>query len=260
MTTLKLFSLFAILYLLSSCAGGASIIKKEDGFEEYSFGVVALVQPRYEEDGTTESDPTDMNSYSRSSVGEPHDVYCSGFFVSNREILTAAHCVQRLEMVNTFFGPDYEASDESPVGDIRKITTYSQYKLDGGDFISYKLVKVSKFDRKQDVALLEILPNQSVGFHKTFAMGKPPSMGDKVFAIGHPSGLAWTLTQGIISSEKRNYDGQIIIQTSTMTFFGNSGCPLIDADGKAVGVASMIARTPHLALYTHVDVLRNFIN
>jgi S1-C subfamily serine protease len=243
-----------------NCGGASTQIKSEDSFEEYSFGVVALVQPALSADGVSESDPSDLDNYSRNSTGEEHEVYCSGFFVSDREILTAAHCVQRLQFIESIFGSGFEATDESPVGDIRKISTYSQYRLDGGNFLSYKLVKVSKYNREQDVALLELLPNQSPGFHKVFKIGKSPHLGDKVSAIGHPSGLAWTLTQGIISSEKRFIDKQAIVQTSAMTFFGNSGCPLIDANGNAIGVASMIARTPHLAFYTHVDVIREFIN
>lgn len=260
MNILKIFSFVSLVVLNVNCAGQVPVLKTDNKFEDLSYGVVALVQPSFASDGITSSDPTDLEIHSRNSSGEEHDVYCSGFFIKDNTIMTAAHCVQRMELVLSLFGAGYEAKDESPVGDLRKISTYAQYKDSQGRFTEYKLVKVVKYDRKQDLALLELLPNQSAGYHLNFNLGAAPRLGDKVSAIGHPSGLAWTLTQGIVSSEKRDYDGQLILQTSTMTFFGNSGCPLIDSNGNAVGVASMIARTPHLALYTHVDSMKIFVD
>lgn len=246
-------------FFVTSCSVPLNHIQPNDSFEEYNFGIVALIGPEFDKDGNP-SDPTNLEEFSRNSQGEDHYVYCSGFFVSHSQILTAAHCVERMEAVAGIFGYVYRPKNESPVGDLRKISTYSQYNLDDQSFNHYKLVRVKKFNKEQDIALLEIVNGEPLGYKKIFSFGASPHSGDKVYAIGHPSGLPWTLTSGLVSAGKRNLDGQIVTQTSALTFFGNSGCPLIDMNGRAIGVASSIARTPHLAFYTHVDVLKEFIN
>lgn len=66
---------------------------------------------------------------------------------------------------------------------------------------------------------------------------------DDVYAIGHPGGLDWTITEGIISHTNRN--GRIgpyvrIIQHSATIAQGSSGGPLINTDGKVVGVNTYV--------------------
>ena len=76
--------------------------------------------------------------------------------------------------------------------------------------------------------------------------------GDRVYAIGCPQGAdyAWTVTQGIISSPMRDLkiyntstgvlDKKMkVIQTDTPVNPGNSGGPLINADGQVIGVITM---------------------
>lgn len=67
--------------------------------------------------------------------------------------------------------------------------------------------------------------------------------GQAVWAIGHPYGLTWTLTDGIVSSLNRRapgMDGSYYIQTNTSINPGNSGGPLFNADGEVVGINSAI--------------------
>lgn len=74
--------------------------------------------------------------------------------------------------------------------------------------------------------------------------------GQWVWALGHPYGLTWTLTDGIISSTLRadpedanpninNY----YIQTNTSINPGNSGGPLFDMNGKVIGINTGIVGT-----------------
>lgn len=71
-------------------------------------------------------------------------------------------------------------------------------------------------------------------------------VGQKVFAIGNPFGLDWTLTTGIISALNRELPtetGAVIerlIQTDAAINPGNSGGPLLDSAGRLIGVNTAI--------------------
>jgi serine protease Do len=65
-------------------------------------------------------------------------------------------------------------------------------------------------------------------------------------AIGHPEqGGLWTLTTGVISAEVDNFNGvkgKHVFQTETGLNRGNSGGPLLDGEGRMIGVNTAIAR------------------
>ena len=64
-------------------------------------------------------------------------------------------------------------------------------------------------------------------------------IGQPVFAIGNPLGLERTLTQGVISTTQRNFDGLTYIQTDTPINPGNSGGPLFNSRGEVIGITNM---------------------
>lgn len=70
--------------------------------------------------------------------------------------------------------------------------------------------------------------------------------GQKVFAIGNPFGLDWTLTTGIISALDRSLAGESgtliehLIQTDAAINPGNSGGPLLDSAGRLIGINTAI--------------------
>jgi S1-C subfamily serine protease len=72
-------------------------------------------------------------------------------------------------------------------------------------------------------------------------------VGQKVYAIGNPFGLDWTLTTGIVSALDRSQpteDGQGVIehlvQTDAAINPGNSGGPLLDSAGRLIGINASI--------------------
>jgi putative serine protease PepD len=81
-------------------------------------------------------------------------------------------------------------------------------------------------------------------------------VGDPVIAVGAPLGLPGTVTQGIISARNRPVAaGQAsetsfinALQTDAAINPGNSGGPLLDAQGRVVGVNAAIARIPGATL------------
>jgi S1-C subfamily serine protease len=99
-------------------------------------------------------------------------------------------------------------------------------------------------DRSHDLAVIKIsAPDLTAA---TLGDSKNLVVGQKVYAIGNPFGLAGTLTQGIVSSIRSvsEPDGTKIdeaIQTDAAINPGNSGGPLLNYHGEVIGINSIIA-------------------
>lgn len=74
----------------------------------------------------------------------------------------------------------------------------------------------------------------------------PPRVGQLVIAIGNPYGLDFTVTAGVVSALNRSlpldHDTKLnqLIQTDTPINPGNSGGPLVDVQGRVVGITTAI--------------------
>ena len=99
---------------------------------------------------------------------------------------------------------------------------------------------------EHDIAVLKI----GVGFKglRPIPVGTSGDLkvGQRVYAIGNPFGLDWTLTSGIVSALNRSLnedDGSLLehlIQTDAAINPGNSGGPLLDSAGRLVGMNTAI--------------------
>src|SRR5437773_3579978 len=102
-------------------------------------------------------------------------------------------------------------------------------------------------DRSHDLAVVQIkAPELSA---MTLGDSRNLQVGQKVYAIGNPFGLAGTLTSGIVSSIRsvQEPDGVTIdeaIQTDAAINPGNSVGPLLNSRGEVIGINTMIASTP----------------
>jgi len=65
--------------------------------------------------------------------------------------------------------------------------------------------------------------------------------GQRLYTIGNPSGMAFTLTSGVYSGERVNAERRLL-QTDAPINPGNSGGPLLTEDGRVVGVNTMVLR------------------
>jgi serine protease Do len=98
-----------------------------------------------------------------------------------------------------------------------------------------------------DLALLKIdagkkLPVLMLGDSDTLRIGDP------VLALGNPLGIGLSVSAGIVSALDRNiretaYDD--FIQTDAAINHGNSGGPMVDLDGKVVGIDTALYSSPH---------------
>lgn len=97
-------------------------------------------------------------------------------------------------------------------------------------------------DEKYDLAFL--LPPDQVTDFPDLKLGDYNSLkdGDEVVAIGHPYGLNYTATQGVVSRVDRVQQGIRYIQIDAAINPGNSGGPLVDDEGAVVGVNTFIIK------------------
>ena len=104
--------------------------------------------------------------------------------------------------------------------------------------------KVIGVDPKTDLAVLKISSFRSLP-QPSFGTSRDAEVGQWVMAIGNPYGLQGTVTVGVISGVERSDLGittyENFIQTDASINPGNSGGPLIDLDGKIIGINTAVA-------------------
>ena len=104
--------------------------------------------------------------------------------------------------------------------------------------------KVIGIDKETDLAIIKIDAPHDLPVMK-FGDSNAAQVGDWVLAIGSPFGLDQTVTAGIISKKERDSQTftsfQRFLQTDAAINRGNSGGPLVNMHGEAIGVNSQIA-------------------
>ena len=166
-----------------------------------------------------------VTSDSNSPFGLPQQGTATGSgFAINKDgyIVTNAHVVEGAKSVEVSF-------DEN-----------------GGDSIP---AEVKGVDTSADIAVLKVNPDDVKGGIKTIPLGDSSNLqvGDPVIAIGNPFGYTRTVTTGIVSGLQRQIQAPNgftighVIQTDASINPGNSGGPLLDANGRVIGINSQIA-------------------
>lgn len=106
------------------------------------------------------------------------------------------------------------------------------------DKTKVEVFAVAAFDEAADIAIIRIESPPSIQPLELGVNGLP-AVGAKVYAIGNPLGLANTLSDGLVSGQ-REFDGMTAIQTTAPISPGSSGGPLLDSDGRVVGVTTFL--------------------
>ncbi len=133
----------------------------------------------------------------------------SGFFVGKNQIATNFHVIEG-----------------AAKGTAKQVGKYTKYTIEG----------ISATDKKNDLAILKV----------TAFRGEPLPLGDSdavrigetVYVAGNPKGLEGTFSNGIISSLRARYTRKRIQMTAPISP-GNSGGPVLNANGEVIGVSFM---------------------
>jgi serine protease Do len=130
------------------------------------------------------------------------------------------------------------------------------------DRVKVEKVKIVAINPFLDLALLKLdLPEHVKLNPLLLGTGDDLRDGQAVFAIGNPLGLERTVSEGIVSSTRRNFQGQLFVQTTAPINPGNSGGPLFNLKGEVIGVTNMKAGwfTEGLSFAIPVDTLTFFL-
>lgn len=157
--------------------------------------------------------------------------FCTGFFVDTARILgrktliaTNAHCVEALAVGAEVKVGLYDGSDARP-------------KMTGGRILAF-----GSSDHAKDIAFVELL-DRSLD-RPGLPLWHKLDSGEQVVAIGHPRGLTYSVSMGVVSAQQRaQLDSHFIldsIQIDAAVNPGNSGGPLFNLWGSVVGINSMI--------------------
>jgi serine protease Do len=158
---------------------------------------------------------------SRRGSGSGVVVDPSGYIVTNAHVVGYAREVQVLLP---------ELADESH--------QFSSVIKPSGRRLSAQVIGM---DRETDIAVLKIAGENLP--HLQFADSEKVRQGQVVIAFGSPFGLENSVTMGIVSSvarQVRTDDPMIYVQTDAAINPGNSGGPLVDAEGRIVGINTFI--------------------
>src|SRR5207248_7838985 len=136
--------------------------------------------------------------------------------------------------------------------DAKGVIVTNNHVVEGVDIVTVKLADGRKFntrnirtDRKTDLAviLLDLAAKQAL---PVLELGDSEEMeiGDRVLAVGAPFGMTGSVTHGIVSAKGRSglamnmYED--FLQTDAAINPGNSGGPLVNLEGKVIGINSAI--------------------
>ena len=136
-------------------------------------------------------------------------------------------------------------------GNTLTILDYKQEKLPG-QFIGY--------DLDMDVVVIKVLGTYN---YLELADSDEVQIGEAVIAIGNPLGLQFSVSEGIVSGVNRDgiSNEGIYIQTDAALNPGNSGGPLINKQGKVIGINNFkISGTDNIGFALESNALRESVN
>ena len=130
----------------------------------------------------------------------------------------------------------YLADENLIVTNEHVVRNFNEVVVSGVQF-DKQLATVYYADAYFDMAFMQP-PGQVQLEHIQLSNHESIREGERVTAIGHPYGLKYTATQGIISKARRLFNDVEYIQIDAAINPGNSGGPLVDERGEVIGINS----------------------
>ncbi len=229
MKILKLLGLMCFSIFVISCATNSNNISVKENNNDFS-SVIERVKASIVYVMASELEDPTINPAQNSA--------CSGVVVEKYYIITNYHCIHNQKFLRIFFWDenDWEEHEVSIIGR----------------------------DPLADLALLEVTDREiPVPFLK-FAEGELKA-GDEVFAMGHPMGMTWTVTKGILSNTDRFARHPYVkaVQTDAAINRGNSGGPLLNMKGEIVAINSLmiskVNENAGLAISIRADIVKHSV-
>jgi serine protease Do len=166
-----------------------------------------------------------------------------------KRVLPAVVCIEgkgkarpKLDEIDPGFGSGFLIDAAGIVvtnNHVVRDTSVAQITLhDGRKFTS----KDIRRDPKADLAVIRIESKEPLPFLE-FGDSDAMEVGDRVLAVGAPFGLTGSVTQGIVSGKSRDLNLNLyedFLQTDAAVNPGNSGGPLVNMEGKVVGLTAAI--------------------
>ncbi len=149
------------------------------------------------------------------------------------------------------------------IGDGRPI----QVELHDGT--SYNATAVHAWDRRADIAIIKINAKEKL---QALHIGDSDKIkqGQAIVAFGNPRGLQFSVVNGLVSAIRKleedfTIEGGVpdfpMIQVAIPIEMGNSGGPIVDLDGKVLGIVTIKSLvTPNLGFATPVNILKSMID
>jgi serine protease Do len=217
------------LYLLILMLGGI-VAAKGQSLPELNNSVVSLVRqvsPAVVQILVSAYGTVDEQAQATTALVGRQRLLGSGVIVDpDGYILTNAHVVRGAERVRVVLFSSEDVN--SPHATLRSRTTMMDARILG-------------MEPETDLALLKI---EASGLPSLpFARYRDVRQGQIVFAFGSPEGLGNSVTMGVVSSVARQPDpdrAMVYIQTDAPINPGNSGGPLVDIQGRVVGINTFI--------------------
>lgn len=180
-----------------------------------AFALLGCVRPQESKPATpTALESTTVAIVQPNKEGKPFAI-CAGVWVSDKHIVTAAHCVSAEDGLSVYTTAD---APKSP-----------------------SIALIVKFDEDLDIAVLQALEPAKHTVPR-FYFGKLES-GMEVLTMGHPMGMTYSFTKGVLASGKvrRWTDTETDVdhywlQSAAPIGKGNSGGGLFTSTGALIGI------------------------
>ncbi|MBI2806178.1 MAG: trypsin-like peptidase domain-containing protein [Planctomycetes bacterium] len=139
------------------------------------------------------------------------------------------------------------------IGEARPITVQL------ADGSRHEATTIHASDRKLDLAIVKIDAKKKL---KPLVLGDSTKLkqGQAIVALGHPRGLEYSVVAGVLSG-KRDFDGVSMLQLAIPIEQGNSGGPILDAQGRVLGIVTMKSLvTNNLGFAIPINALKKILS